>query len=206
MANHGSLCVPSSCNLVGWAKRSEGSRAHVSTTRSAPSTLRGVEWAWQRAPRVRINQTNAMAAEPIIRERERAFVDSRRVAHLATADRHGHPHVVPICFVLAENTLYSTIDEKPKGTKTRLKRLSNIAENSATAVVIDRYDEDWGLLGWVMLRGRAEILRDGAEHDRAQMLLRSRYQQLDAMHIAPLAVIALRIERVTSWGNLGSDS
>jgi PPOX class probable F420-dependent enzyme len=146
-----------------------------------------------------------MAAEPIIPDRERAFVGSRRVAHLATADRHGRPHVVPICFVLAENTLYSTIDEKPKATA-RLKRLSNIAENSATAVVVDRYDEDWALLGWVMLRGRAEILFDGAEHDRAQMLLRGRYRQLRAMHIAPLAVIALRIERVTSWGNLHIDN
>jgi len=39
------------------------------------------------------------------------------------------------------------------------------------AVVVDRYDEDWARLGWVMLRGRAEILRTGTEHDRAQELL-----------------------------------
>ena len=45
------------------------------------------------------------------------------------------------------------------------------------AVVVDRYDEDWTRLGWVMLRGRAEILRAGTEHDRAQELLRSRYRQ-----------------------------
>jgi hypothetical protein len=28
---------------------------------------------------------------------------------------------------------------------------------------------------------------------------------LNAMEIAPLAVIAVRIERVTSWGNLSGD-
>ena len=42
----------------------------------------------------------------------------------------------------------------------------------------------------------------GTEHDDAQALLRSRYPQLAAMQIAHLPVIALRIERVTSWGNL----
>jgi PPOX class probable F420-dependent enzyme len=143
-----------------------------------------------------------MIDQPIVSARERAFVDSRRVAHLATADRAGRPHVVPICFVLSENMLYSTLDEKPKRAAP-LKRLRNIAENPAGAVVVDRYDEDWALLGWVMLRGRAEILFEGAEHDRAQRLLRARYQQLRAMRIEPLAVIALRIDRVTSWGNLG---
>jgi hypothetical protein len=54
----------------------------------------------------------------------------------------------------------------------------------------------------VMLRGRAEILDAGEEHDAAQALLRSRYPQLAAMQIDALPVIAVRIERVTSWGNL----
>jgi PPOX class probable F420-dependent enzyme len=83
-----------------------------------------------------------------------------------------------------------------------LKRLRNIAENPAICVVVDRYSEDWALLGWVMMHGRAEILREGAEHDEAQTLLRIRYPQLLAMDIARNPVIALRIERTTSWGNL----
>ena len=36
-----------------------------------------------------------------------------------------------------------------------MKRLRNIAENPAVALVVDRYDEDWARLGWVMLRGPA---------------------------------------------------
>jgi hypothetical protein len=71
------------------------------------------------------------------------------------------------------------------------------------AVVVDRYDEDWTMLGWVMLRGAAAILREGKEHRDAQDLLRSRYPQLSAMQIAHCPVIAVRIESVTSWGNLG---
>jgi PPOX class probable F420-dependent enzyme len=137
--------------------------------------------------------------------RQRHFIDTRRVAHLATADGQAVPHVVPVCFGLAEDVLYITIDQKPKRDGGRpLKRLRNIADNPRVAVVFDRYDEDWRRLAWVMLHGRAEILAEGGEHDRAQVLLRSRYRQLEAMEIGQLPVIVIRIERVASWGDLGS--
>ncbi len=134
---------------------------------------------------------------------ERSFIDRQRVGHLATADTSAVPHVVPVCFGLLDLSLYITIDEKPKRRDRPLKRLANIADNPQVAIVFDRYDEDWQRLAWVMLRGKAEILGDGAEHDGAQSLLRSRYRQLTAMQIAQLPVIAIRIERVTSWGDLG---
>ncbi|HTO44395.1 MAG TPA: TIGR03668 family PPOX class F420-dependent oxidoreductase [Burkholderiales bacterium] len=134
---------------------------------------------------------------------ERRFLALQRVAHLATADGRAIPHVVPVCFAISECTLYITIDEKPKRHPgAELKRLRNIRENPAVAVVIDRYDEDWTLLGWVMLRGQAEVLTDGTEHDAAQMLLRSRYPQLKTMRISQHPVIAVRIKQTTSWGNL----
>ena len=133
---------------------------------------------------------------------ERRFLAHQRIAHLATADSRAVPHVVPVCFAMSDATLYITIDEKPKRSSTALKRLRNIAENPAVAVVVDRYDEDWVMLGWVMLHGRAEILTDGREHEDAQTLLRSRYPQLRAMQIAQYPVIAVRIDRATSWGNL----
>jgi PPOX class probable F420-dependent enzyme len=136
--------------------------------------------------------------------RERHFLDTRRIGHLATADSRAVPHVVPVCFSLSDSTLYITIDQKPKRDRGRpLKRLNNITDNPRVAIVFDRYDEDWQRLAWVMLQGRAEILTAGIEHDRAQSLLRSRYQQLAAMQIEQLPVIAIHIERVTSWGDLG---
>ena len=141
----------------------------------------------------------------MLSSRERAFVAARWVGHLATADRNGAPHVVPVCFALASETLYITIDEKPKRADRPLKRLRNIAENPAAAIVFDRYDEDWRRLGWVMLRGRAEILTGGAEHAQAQDLLRARYSQLARMRIESLPVIALRVEKVAAWGDLAAD-
>jgi len=132
-----------------------------------------------------------------------AFLTTQYVGRFATADARGCPHVVPVCFAIEDATLYVTIDEKPKRATARpLKRLRNIMENPQVAFVADRYDEDWGRLGWVMLRGRAEILNGGAEHDRAQALLRERYPQYRAMQLAERPVIALRIERATGWGNL----
>jgi PPOX class probable F420-dependent enzyme len=139
----------------------------------------------------------------MLSDREHRFLAQQRIAHLATADRGAVPHVVPVCFAVARGTLYITIDEKPKRRPpTALKRLKNIAENPAVAVIVDRYDEDWARLGWVMLRGRAEILREGQEHQDAQALLRARYPQLAAMQIATYPVIAVRIEQTRSWGDL----
>ena len=133
-----------------------------------------------------------------------AFLEARRVGHLATADALGAPHVVPVCFVCTDASLYITIDAKPKGAAADLKRIRNVMANPQAAFVADHYDEDWSRLGWVMLRGAAEVLDAGAEHDRAQALLRTRYAQYRAMSLEALPVIALRVARVTTWGNLSA--
>lgn len=142
----------------------------------------------------------------MLREDQRRFLEAGRVARLATADAAGRPHVVPICYALVGDTVYFTIDEKPKTRPgAALKRLANLRENPFAALVVDRYDEDWSRLAWLMLRGRAEIIQAGPEHDRAQAALRARYPQLATMRIAHLPVVAIRIERATSWGRLAPD-
>ena len=140
----------------------------------------------------------------VLGEDERAFLDGQRVAHLATVDGAGIPYVGPVCFTLAGDTIYMSIDRKPKSGRP-LKRLRNIAENPHVALTADHYDDDdWTRLRWVMVRGRAEILESGAEHDEAQALLRAKYPQYRAMDLAPLPVIAIRIERATSWSGAGT--
>jgi len=138
----------------------------------------------------------------MLSEQQARFLADIRVGHLATADARATPHLVPVCFVISEGALYITIDQKPKGDVRALRRLKNIVENPVAAFIADRWDEDWTRLGWVMLRGLAEILTDGVEHDRAQALLRSRYPQYRGMALDGLPVIAIRIERATSWGDL----
>jgi PPOX class probable F420-dependent enzyme len=138
----------------------------------------------------------------MLTDTQRRFLDLARVAHLATAGRDGAPHLVPVCFRLDGRTLYITVDEKPKRADIPLKRIRNIQENPAVAVTVDRWDEDWTRLAWIMLRGHADILSNGAEHDHAQDYLRMRYPQYRSMNLAPLPVIAVRIKRVLSWGAL----
>ena len=99
-------------------------------------------------------------------------VAAARVARLATVGRDGRPHVVPICFVLDGETLYTAVDEKPKRTR-RLKRLENIEANPHVEVLIDHYEDDWSKLWWVRLRGTARIVED----PRAVDLLVAKYPQ-----------------------------
>ena len=139
----------------------------------------------------------------MLTDQQRRFLEAQRVARLATANAAGRPHVVPICYALAGDTVYFTIDEKPKRKPgAALKRLANLRENPFAALVVDRYDEDWTRLAWLLLQGRAEVLPSGPEHDRAQTALRARYPQLAAMRIAHLPVVAIRIDHTTSWGRL----
>jgi PPOX class probable F420-dependent enzyme len=136
----------------------------------------------------------------------RRFLERRRVAHLATADAGGAPHVVPVCFALVGETVYIAIDEKPKrsGDVLRLRRLRNIVENPRVAIVADVYDDDdWARLGFVLLRGEARILEAGTEeHARAIHVLREKYVQYRAMALDERPVIAADIERGTTWGKL----
>src|SRR6202000_3142055 len=50
-------------------------------------------------------------------EEARARFAAARVARLATADAAGRPHLVPIAFAVAGDTIYSAVDAKPKRTR-----------------------------------------------------------------------------------------
>src|SRR5207249_10531189 len=121
-------------------------------------------------------QAQAVAS---VDEQARLFLERQRVAHLATADATGVPHVVPICFALVGESLYVSIDEKPKrGAPLQLRRMRNIEQNPDVAGVADVYDDDdWAQLGFVLVRGRASILSDGGGHRRGGAGLRGKYMQ-----------------------------
>ncbi|MBM4416638.1 MAG: TIGR03668 family PPOX class F420-dependent oxidoreductase, partial [Chloroflexi bacterium] len=131
----------------------------------------------------------------------RAFIERQRVAHLATAGPDGTPHLVPICFALADGVVYSTVDDKPKRTQ-QLRRVQNIAERPQVALLFDHYEEDWGRLGWVQLRGRASLLERGEEHAHALAALRERYAQYRGLNAGERAVIRVEPAVVRCWGAL----
>jgi PPOX class probable F420-dependent enzyme len=106
----------------------------------------------------------------------RGRVAAARVARLATLGRDGAPHLVPFCFVLDREVLYSAVDQKKKQTF-RLRRLDNVRRDPRVSVLIDHYEEDWAKLWWVRIEGQARELEPGAEAEEAVRLLTSKYQQ-----------------------------
>ena len=128
-------------------------------------------------------------------EQARERFSAARVARLATADRAGRPHLVPIAFAVDGDRVYSVVDAKPKLTGA-LRRLANVRENPAVALLVDHYDEDWRALWWVRAEGEARVLEpDEAEARQAVTLLAERYPQQQAKG----AVLAVDVVRWSGW-------
>ena len=109
-------------------------------------------------------------------EARRRFV-AARIGRLATADRSGRPHLVPLVFAVHDDVLVSAVDHKAKRT-TALRRLANIKANPQVAVLVDEYEEDWDCLWWARADGYGRILEPAsAQARRAIDLLVARYPQ-----------------------------
>ncbi len=127
----------------------------------------------------------------------RARFATARVARLATVRPDGAPHVVPVVFALDGDTIWLVVDEKPKRDR-RLQRLLDIAEEPRVSLLVDAYEEDWTRLWWVRADGRARLVVDGPEFERAVRLLTERYEQERADPPQGPA-IAVTVERWVSW-------
>jgi PPOX class probable F420-dependent enzyme len=133
----------------------------------------------------------------------RRQVAEARSARVATLDPDGRPNVVPVVFVVDGDTLYSSVDAKPKRSK-QLRRLDNVRHRpEGVAVLIDHYDEDWTGVWWVRLRGRGRVITDGPERDRAHDLLLRKYPQYaDMPPLGDVLAVDVTEWRGWSWGPL----
>lgn len=141
-------------------------------------------------------------ARTTLSERERHFIDSQRVARLATADAAGHPTAVPVCYACDGERFFIALDEKPKSVDARkLKRVRNIEVRPEASLLIDQYSDDWSQLGYVLIHGHAEIIPpEHPLHSQALALVRARYIQYRSMHLEILPVIVITPQRISSWG------
>ena len=122
------------------------------------------------------------------------------LGHLATCDTSLNPHVIPICFVYHNGAIYSSIDQKPKQRDPlHLRRVMNIKSNPKVCLIIDRYDEDWVKLEFVMIQGNAKLIWSGKEHRRAIKQLRRKYPQYKSMNLQSGPIIRIRPRRTTLW-------
>jgi PPOX class probable F420-dependent enzyme len=144
-----------------------------------------------------------MASKPISPAVRKRFKESR-IARLATVSATGRPHLVPICFAFDGRVFYFAIDRKPKRVKPeRLVRIRNINQTGWAALLFDEYAEDWNRLWYVLVRGRARVVKNGFERMTAIRMLRRKYRQYaNGMLADDAVVIRIELRSVASWGDI----
>jgi PPOX class probable F420-dependent enzyme len=129
-------------------------------------------------------------------EQCRARFADARVLRLATVDAAGRPHLVPATFAVDGDTVTIAVDHKPKR-HTDLKRLRNIEENPAVALLVDRYKDDWDRLWWVRADGHARVL---ANEDAAELVSALIYKYEQYRETRPSGpVIEITVTRWSGW-------
>jgi PPOX class probable F420-dependent enzyme len=136
-----------------------------------------------------------------------AYINSQRVARLATADAEGKPSLVPVCFAFHGGCFYIALDDKPKTVPpTRLKRVRNILANPNVALLLDSYYEDWTRLTYVLVNGTSTLEQPGSQaHTAAISTLREKYPQYREMAIDQQPVIAITPVSVRHWKGSGAN-
>ena len=131
------------------------------------------------------------------------FVKSARVARLATADADAQPHAIPVCFAVVDGAIYIGLDAKPKSVDAlRLRRVRNLTANPQASLIVDRYDEDWTQLGYVLIAAAATLDLDEPERAAAVRALKRKYPQYQTLLPDDAPVIKLTPTRITAWGDL----
>jgi PPOX class probable F420-dependent enzyme len=119
-----------------------------------------------------------------------------RVARLATTNPDGTPHIVPVVFAVAGETVWTAVDEKPK-TTTALRRLDNVRARPRLSLLVDQYADDWSALWWVRADGSGTVL-DAAEAGDGLTALVEKYEQYQRRP-PPGPVLRIEVTRWASW-------
>jgi len=107
--------------------------------------------------------------------------------------------VVPCCFAMDVERVFSTVDDIKAKTTLDLRRLENVRLHPEVAVLVDHYDEEWSALWWVRMDGRAHLADPGSpEHLRAHELLAAKYDQY-RRRPPPGAVVVVEIDTWRAW-------
>ncbi|MEO6654015.1 MAG: TIGR03668 family PPOX class F420-dependent oxidoreductase [Ilumatobacteraceae bacterium] len=129
----------------------------------------------------------------------RKRVAAARVARLATVTVDGRPHLVPCCFVVDGDVMFTGVDDVKAKSTPALRRLDNIGLHPAVSVLVDHYDEDWLALWWVRMDGDARVLDPSAPEARtARRLLAAKYEPYRDQPISG-PVISVQITRWVGW-------
>ncbi len=138
-----------------------------------------------------------------LNQKTKALIKGAKVARLATVDQKSHPYVVPVVFVFHENSIFIPLDEKVKTVNARkLKRVKNIEKNPNVTLLIDKYQNNWKKLFFLMIHGKATVI-DGKNSklmDKVHKLLISKYPQYKKIGVGN-SCITIKPTKVTYWKN-----
>lgn len=132
-------------------------------------------------------------------EARRTFRDVR-VAHVATVDPSGAPHVVPLWFVWLEDGLFVT-------SRSRSRTVRNLRRDARLAVELDR-GRAWAEAACLVVRGTAEVLPpthpDGrkalsAWFEKYREELSRQGFALYAQEVEDPVLLRVRADRLTVW-------
>ena len=101
------------------------------------------------------------------RQAMKIFLGEQKVCRLATVDRRGQPHVVPVWHILLDGDLY--IETSPSS-----KKGLNLKANPKMALVVDAGDTFDTYKG-VMIQGRVEFVKDKKMLVRFREAMAQRY-------------------------------
>jgi PPOX class probable F420-dependent enzyme len=145
--------------------------------------------------------------DPLLDPRELAFLVAARRAILATIAPDGRPRPVPVCFIVDAVDgvrILTPLDDKPKAStdKRALARVRDIQAHPEVSLLIERWDEDWTRLAWLRLDGRAMLVEPGEVPSDAVGRLREKYPQYANHALESSPMVAVDVDRATSWGAL----
>ena len=137
----------------------------------------------------------------VLTSAERALLAEARTATLATIDPDGRARLVPICFVVIDDTLWSPLDEKTKvvADPRALARVRDIVARPEVTLLVDRWSEDWSDLAWVRLRGLASLVDPSDVPARVLTALRAKYPQYAAHDLEARPALRIASARATAW-------
>jgi PPOX class probable F420-dependent enzyme len=128
----------------------------------------------------------------------RRRVEHARVGRLATLSPGGTPHIVPVCFAFAGDTIGIAVDHKPKATTT-LRRVENVRERGVASLLVDEYDEDWSHLWWVRVDAAARVVDEGSEAAAVIDALEAKYRGQYGLRPPSTPVVVLDPTRWVGW-------
>jgi nitroimidazol reductase NimA-like FMN-containing flavoprotein (pyridoxamine 5'-phosphate oxidase superfamily) len=124
------------------------------------------------------------------------FLALQRVAHVATADLRGRPHVVPVCLVVENGRLYFASGKTGR-------KLRDLRANPQIAVGADDYTEAWGRLRGVVVHGTARVHARNPTFRRIRRRLYAKYLQYRTeatLGDRDSVVIEVTPRRAYGWG------